>query len=74
MRVLTSVLLASAALILPVSAGRFSDLVYERGARHERDAEAQQIRKLESRGGNKGRYLSNATMRRLSLSSGTSYD
>jgi hypothetical protein len=63
-RLLTSVLLASTVLFDSVcQAGRFSELTHGRVARHEIKAEAEKFRKLESRGGNKGRYLSNATLR-----------
>lgn len=62
MRVFASLLAASAALLPAVSAGRFSDLVYERSVRHETAVEIQEARKLESRA-SKGRYLTNATMR-----------
>ena len=62
MHLLTSVL-AGVALLDSVSAGRFSDRVHGRVARHEIAAQAEQAQKLESRGHNKGRYLTNKTMR-----------
>jgi hypothetical protein len=66
---LTSVLLAGTVLLDGVSAGRFTDMTHGRAARHEVAAQAEQARKLESRGANKGRFLTNATLReRLALS------
>jgi hypothetical protein len=62
-RLLASALLAGAVLLDSVWAGRFSDITHGRAARSEIAYEAEQSRKLESRGGNKGRYLSNATLR-----------
>lgn len=66
---LNSVLLASTLLLDTVSAGRYSELTHGRVARHEIAAEAEKFRKLESRGGNKGRYLSNATLRKYCATS-----